>query len=263
MAFAQQHPSDSWTIKQWLYAIIPGLTISTYSVLIKNPSLLSKPSFSFVLSLVVTLVWACTCYVLWHTLPYEKQSQRPKHFTIQFMLLGVSSIVFFATTVCAIHYVFYGGNFDSILSNYLRQHAVVLFACYIASAACITIFKLNIAQEKQRQTTPRKIEPNAADSISIRTGNSIKQVKMSSIKWIEALDNYAIIHTSNNNEIVRLSLQRLSEKLNTEQFKRVHRSAILNTHYLAEIKREGSSYIALLNDGTHVPIARRRISELN
>lgn len=73
-------------------------------------------------------------------------------------------------------------------------------------------------------------------SITIRTGNKLVFEKLEDITYFKASDKYVSLFNRNDQEkVTDLSLSQLEEKL-PEYFLRVHRSLIINTHFVKEIQ---------------------------
>lgn len=77
------------------------------------------------------------------------------------------------------------------------------------------------------------------------------------IRWISAEENYVRISTANESHLLRETMARLETRLDPEIFLRVHRSAIVNLHYVKEVKSEsdGESMV-VLTSGEKVPMSR-------
>lgn len=84
-------------------------------------------------------------------------------------------------------------------------------------------------------------------------------LEMADIVWIEADDYYAAVHAAGKRHLVRESLASLEKRLDTFQFVRAHRAAIVNLAHVGEIRSDaaGESFICL-RDGTQLPLSRRR-----
>jgi len=80
----------------------------------------------------------------------------------------------------------------------------------------------------------------------------------SEIDWIEADDYYAAIHAGKRRHLIRESLSSLEERLDTAQFVRTHRSAIVNIARVREVRNEAAEMVLVLRDGQSVPVSRRR-----
>ncbi len=98
--------------------------------------------------------------------------------------------------------------------------------------------------------------PQALDYITVRKRGRQHVIPAGQIDWIEAQGYYAALHTSGDSFLVRESLNTLSDRLDSEQFIRVHRSTIVNVGFIQSLDPESSSaWSVTLMDGT-----RRRVS---
>jgi two-component system LytT family response regulator len=99
--------------------------------------------------------------------------------------------------------------------------------------------------------------------ISVPTATGQLLLDRAEIDWIEARDYYAGIHAGGKRYLVRESLASLEKRLDPAQFVRVHRSALLRLDRVRELRTtaEGDS-VAILVDGTEVPVSRRRREQL-
>ena len=77
--------------------------------------------------------------------------------------------------------------------------------------------------------------------------------RKATIEWIEAADYYTGLHVGDRTLMLRESITDLAAKLDPATFRRVHRSAIVNMNYVAEIYREG------LDEGTVVLLNGQRL----
>src|SRR5512144_433477 len=79
------------------------------------------------------------------------------------------------------------------------------------------------------------------------------------IDWIQAEDYYAAVHARGRRHLIRESLASLGERLDPDQFVRVHRSAIVRLDRVREMRAGTTGESTLvLRDGTRVPVSRRR-----
>lgn len=104
------------------------------------------------------------------------------------------------------------------------------------------------AREKER----------AKQSIIVRTSTRELIIDSDEIDWIEADGYYAAIHARNCRHLIRESLDSLTKRLDSSQFIRVHRSAIVNVNRVVEVRHEGSETVLILAKGNKVPVSRRR-----
>ena len=92
---------------------------------------------------------------------------------------------------------------------------------------------------------------------AVRSGERVGFVQVGEINWIEAAGDYAELHASGKNFLIRESLNALESKLNPAHFLRVHRSAIVRldriTRITALANRDG---LLTLQDGTSLRFSR-------
>lgn len=75
-----------------------------------------------------------------------------------------------------------------------------------------------------------------ADRFAIRNGSKLIFVTPDEIDWIEAMGDYAGLHTAQKTHLLREPLNELAVRLDPKQFVRVHRSAIVRLERIAEIE---------------------------
>jgi len=79
------------------------------------------------------------------------------------------------------------------------------------------------------------------------------------IAWIEGADYCARVHVGRKSHLLRESLRSLAERLDPQQFVRIHRSAIVNVARVRELRTsDGADGIAVLDDGTELRVGRGR-----
>jgi len=102
----------------------------------------------------------------------------------------------------------------------------------------------------------RKDRP-AADRLLVRSGNRHLFVKISSIQWVEAEDNYVRLHVEGTSYLVRQTMAGMLERLDDRRFRRIHRSAIVNLDFVKELQPWSSGeYLVIMKDGTELTLSR-------
>jgi two-component system LytT family response regulator len=93
--------------------------------------------------------------------------------------------------------------------------------------------------------------------IAFRDGGTIDVVPVQRIDYIEAQDDYVHVYARGQRHIKQQTLGELETMLDPTRFLRVHRSYIVNLESLARVEPYAKdSRVALLKDGTRVPISR-------
>lgn len=108
------------------------------------------------------------------------------------------------------------------------------------------------------------LEPSAEPTrlprrIGVRMGAKTTLVEVEQIEWIEALGDYARIHTAAGSHVITQRMHLLERLLPAPQFLRVHRSLIVNLRSVRELHRESDGSGALvLQNRVRLRVARGR-----
>ena len=95
------------------------------------------------------------------------------------------------------------------------------------------------------------------ERIFVRIGRKITPVQVRDILWIEAEQNYSLLHTPDDAHLCNLSLNVLEKRLNPSQFMRVHRSHIVACNSIEHLSSDGEGgFVAVLKDGSKVRVGR-------
>lgn len=97
----------------------------------------------------------------------------------------------------------------------------------------------------------------------IRCDGEIHMLAPSDILWIESDGDYVRLHSTDKSRFVRMSLQKMMERLDPKHFVRIHRSTIVN---LRHMKKAGPAlygeYSVELTNGTKLRVSRTFVHEL-
>lgn len=108
-------------------------------------------------------------------------------------------------------------------------------------------------------------QPTSIARLAIRSGSRYVVVDITRISAILARDHYASILVEGRELLSEEPLEKLLQRLDSLQFMRVHRGALINLAFLKELVREGDrKYTAVLSDMqcTRVPVSRERLGAL-
>jgi two-component system LytT family response regulator len=101
------------------------------------------------------------------------------------------------------------------------------------------------------------------ERILVRDGSDVRVIPVEQVDYIEARDDAVAIHTGGATHLKAQRLTILEERLDAKRFIRVHRSFILNIDRLRSIELYAKdSRIAILSDGTKVPVSRSGYARL-
>jgi two-component system LytT family response regulator len=95
------------------------------------------------------------------------------------------------------------------------------------------------------------------DSVPVTENGRILFIKTRDIQWIESAANYARLHVASGYHDIRETLKSLEGKLNPKEFVRIHRSIMVNLHYVKEVHPWFHGYhLVLLENGQELRMSR-------
>jgi two-component system LytT family response regulator len=101
------------------------------------------------------------------------------------------------------------------------------------------------------------------DRLLVPDGRRLVPIAVADISWIKAEGDYARVFAGGRSYLLGRTLKELEARLDPGAFLRIHRSAIVQTDHIREVRAEGSSrYRIRLSDGSHVIVSRSRAPEL-
>ncbi len=96
------------------------------------------------------------------------------------------------------------------------------------------------------------------ERLLVRNGERIVPLDLKDIEWLEAADDYTIIHAGNIKPLSNLGLSELEKRLHPSHFKRMHRSAIINVTRIKHLEKDGEGgMLVTMISGERVKISRR------
>lgn len=99
--------------------------------------------------------------------------------------------------------------------------------------------------------------------VLIRDGARVHVIAAGKIDYIEAQDDYVQIRTEGKSYLKNQRLSELESQLEADKFLRIHRSYLLNIECMSRIEQAGKdSHVAVLRDGTRLPISRSGYQKL-
>ncbi|GGG21994.1 DNA-binding response regulator [Rhodococcoides trifolii] len=124
-----------------------------------------------------------------------------------------------------------------------------------------------------RRVSERRSSPAPDDDddrgevIPVELGGVTTLVQRSTVAWVEAEGDYARLHTSEGNHLVRIPLSTLETRWSQHGFLRVHRSYLVSIGLVTGIKTVGSGLVVCLRGfggapAVELPVSRRHTREL-
>jgi len=118
--------------------------------------------------------------------------------------------------------------------------------------------QVSIAERRAGRNGPGEENGGAYPArIVFRSRGRILFLRVAEIRWIGAEENYVRVCTGTETHLLRETMSAIEEKLDPQTFLRVHRSAIVNLHFVKEVRTEAQGEFAvLLSNGQKVAMSR-------
>lgn len=102
-----------------------------------------------------------------------------------------------------------------------------------------------------------------AERVVVRDGSRVHVIPADRIECLEAQDDYVAVRTGGTRYLKAQTLAALSATLDPVRFLRVHRSYVVNIDHLSRIELYAkNSHVAVLSDGSRIPVSREGHSRL-
>lgn len=99
--------------------------------------------------------------------------------------------------------------------------------------------------------------PPRAVRFTVRDRDRYVLVRAADIDWVEAAANYVRLNTRGRGFLLRMTLAEMERRLDPSEFMRIHRSTIVNTSRIKEIKPDAhGDYDIVLTDGRTLKMSR-------
>jgi two-component system LytT family response regulator len=97
----------------------------------------------------------------------------------------------------------------------------------------------------------------AINRLPVRSDGRVELVDPAAIDWIEAADNYVVLHAGGRTHVLRETLAHLEQRLSPDEFVRIHRSTIVRLDRVARLDSASrGDYDVTLRDGTRLKLSR-------
>lgn len=157
--------------------------------------------------------------------------------------------------------------FDTNRFNRMLQHVKTQLASRHPQSGLVErlerLLREFAASKAPRSGTDRTELPSHLTRIPVKTGSGTVLVRAEEIDWVEAADSYIVIHCGAKRHLLRETMNWAERNLDPKLFFRLHRTAIVNLNRIKELKAAWrGDFCVILQDGTKVPLSRRRRKDL-
>ena len=137
----------------------------------------------------------------------------------------------------------------------LSTRLYIALAIYTALSALYFVVK----RRKSLQETNQQVAPK---TITVKNGRSSMLLDIADIKWIGSDGAYLDIHTTNQKHVVLDSLKNFIKSL-PDNFKRIHRSTIVNIDHIKKLQSRGNGdYDVVMKCGKTLRLSRNYAQSL-
>jgi two-component system LytT family response regulator len=106
-------------------------------------------------------------------------------------------------------------------------------------------------------------QESSINRIVVRKGNGISIIPAGEVRYIEAQDDYVMIHHTGGKAMKQQSMKYYEENLPAGDFVRIHRSYLLNVSEISRIEPYGKdNHLAILKSGEKLPVSRSGYKQL-
>jgi two-component system, LytTR family, response regulator len=93
--------------------------------------------------------------------------------------------------------------------------------------------------------------------LAVKGDGRVLLIRTTEIDWIEAADNYVVLHVGSQQHLLRETMTAIEGRLDPARFLRISRSAIVNTDQIKELQPLfHGEHVVLLRDGTKLTLSR-------
>ena len=104
--------------------------------------------------------------------------------------------------------------------------------------------------------------PRAPQRIASRLGDRVTLLDLDAISHFHASERLTYAVSGGKDHVVDETLAALERRLDPAEFVRIHRSALVNLRYIAELRGDGAGLVVVLKGDIQLPVSRDRVRPL-
>ena len=141
-----------------------------------------------------------------------------------------------------------------------EQHAVDAFELNAVDYVLKPVGRERLAEAVRRVLAATHTE-DPEEQVPVERGGVTRFVPISQIRYVEAEGDYARLHTAEDSYLVRVPLTQLEQDWSGAGFFRIHRSILIATGFVDEIRVDGGRCSVMIG-GQELQVSRRHTREL-
>jgi DNA-binding LytR/AlgR family response regulator len=140
------------------------------------------------------------------------------------------------------------------------EHAVEAFELNAVDYVLKPVRAERLAEAVRRVLATGRSE-QVEEQVPVERGGVTRFVPVSQIRYVEAEGDYARLHTAEDSHLVRVPLAQLEQDWADTGFVRIHRSLLIATAFVDEVRVEGGRCSVVIGDDV-LQVSRRHTREL-
>jgi DNA-binding LytR/AlgR family response regulator len=173
-----------------------------------------------------------------------------------------------------------GLDLAHVLARFQEAPRIVFVTAYDCHA--VDAFELNavdyllkpVREERLHEAIRRVVDARTDsgdgneddETIPVERGGVTRFVQRSEVRYVEAQGDYARLHTGASSHLIRVPLSTLEEEWDEAGFVRIHRSLLVSTNHLLEVRNDSGRCIVVVDLGggrsATLRVARRHTRDL-
>jgi two-component system, LytTR family, response regulator len=114
-----------------------------------------------------------------------------------------------------------------------------------------------------REPMDASVPPPPLSTLTVRSVRKIERIRMDEVVWISSAGNYVELHLEQRTLLHRASMNWIEARLGTDQFLRVHRTALVRRSAIREFRSQtDAGGRVILHNGDEVPASPKGIAAL-
>lgn len=114
------------------------------------------------------------------------------------------------------------------------------------------------------EAPPADAAARKSERLTVKADGRLVFLKSDEIVWVEAADNYVVLHLVSGRLMLRETMAAIEARLGPVSFARVNRSALVHLDQIKELQPAlHGDYTVVLRDGTKVPLSRNLRGQLD